>query len=122
MVVKQYTPGGEYQQIFNTLIGELAKITIFCGNEKRLRFFYDSEKLQMFQTDTYDLNPEILRHHLKALRKSKGTVKKFQEMDKWHQISPNLHLHKWYGHTGTRRLYVINFTLRSGVGGYHKLH
>ena len=27
-------------------------ITIFCGNEKRLRFFYDSQKLQMFKTDS----------------------------------------------------------------------
>ena len=88
MVVKQYIPGGEYQQLFNSLIGELKGITIFCGNEKKLRFFYDSHKFQNYSTDTYSLNEEILGYHLKALRKREGTVENITQMDTWHKIYP----------------------------------
>ena len=97
----------------------MKNITLICGSEERIRYFCDNIVIASTK-DLLDLTPEILKTEMRYLTNRKGRIVKYGKTHAWEKIYPMRHIHWWYGEISPVRVYIINVSLRSGVGTHSK--
>ena len=108
-------------------MGELKNIFLICGTGQKLLYAYEQKRFEYIE-DLKHLTPEILKTeitqmiHRQKKRSIKNDVVLYKNTKSWIEIYPHRYLHKWVGNKSCRRVYIISVSLRSGVGGWYKLH
>ncbi len=121
MIVLRYDPVYYFFEVLKKRVGNLNGITLICGSQKKIRYFQDNDIIEDVK-DLHYLNEEILRHAMKNLLKQKGKIMLYGKLSQWQKFYPMRYLHWWHGDPSAVRVYIINVSLRTGVGMHSLLH
>ena len=120
-VVIEYDSENNFEHVLSKRIGNLKYITLICGNESVIKYYYDDEIFENTK-DLFQITPRIFRICSKGPKKICGSIKTYGSLQKWEKIFPNRYIHWWYGDITPVRVYIINASLRTPVGDYSVLH
>ena len=114
-VVLLYDPISNFDNVLSKRVGNLHGITLICGNETKIRYFDDNDIIEDVK-QLKELNSIILKKATRYLKQQKGEIVLYGKLTHWEQIFPMRYIHWWHGDSSAVRVYIINVSLRTGVG------
>lgn len=120
-MVLKYDPIYNFYNVVSKIVGNLNVITLICGNKKKIRYFEDNHIIEDVE-QLKVLNEKIFCQATRYLKQQKGKIVLYGKLSHWQKFYPMRYLHWWHGDPSAVRIYIINVSLRTGVGTHSLFH